>query len=568
MNPSEEIEAPIFDPKQIRDWYKYLSEAASAFAKGIDPDFDLDLKEWLASSSRMNAFGGSEAVPLPNRIDDFARWLNSVWAQRCSRYLGALSRGLLRFGETKQDAELVALAERISRKTNIKFAIMPQVRRRGTDSHLLASLRLGQGIINHRKSNLDPILFSSLIHLRILGSKTPQEMRDSVIVRREGMLYEELGALSQQDFKELEQTLIDLVKREVSICISELEKKYTPPLVDQSTLWWGIRKLIFHEGVEFRVGSYRGLKGAAQLIIKLVFWTKDKPAYPTHLMSQEEVTSEIHCPLRTQLYVVLDSLSLLKFPWPKVVEADVSSSIKEIATWGLSQAMESWKGNSSLYLQKHVYFIGLALEVLTHYKSVFKDFNYHANEDSDDTTGVHGDGGTQIEEVGVTAEAESATKKYYVVWWHKDDDDQPKKLTELTSDFEKKMLKLKFDFVVDERASTIFIYSEEKEVKRVNFHDDIQKNNRKAFWLVLDRIDNPDGFNLRDLKTLLGDKDLTKESFYQYVSSSRKILGIDKLGQIVIPRRKPPCRPNSSNFNCCWILESPNKEDSKLLTLG
>ena len=257
------------------------------------------------------------------------------------------------------------LAERISNDTaklRLKFR-----RKRPKGDTLLNSLKTGHGVKNFHVTHLDPILFSSLIYFKSIGDEFSPEHIVSPT-------YKELGIKDEDDFRDIRRRLMKLVRREVSLYTSKGNGR-SEVLVDESTLWWAVYELVRYYGDEFYIGNPKicGMSFAAYFVKQFAAWTKKSTAYPNFGMAQYEMTCEVHCPLRTQLLIAVNGLNMLGLPWREAESKDVLTSLKELIDWSLSEALTNWE--NSPQLQKHAYFIGLALEVLCHRQAILGDLD-------------------------------------------------------------------------------------------------------------------------------------------------------------------------------------------------
>lgn len=149
------------------------------------------------------------------------------------------------------------------------------------------------------------------------------------------------------------------------------------------------------------------------------------------------------------------------------------------------------------------------------------------------------------------------------MWWG---EEGPKSKTELTTQIEKEMRNLIFDFIVDEPMRTIFVLAYENAGRKENFYEIKDKKVLPTLWLVLTNIDTKKGFNFKDIRKIRKDpnRKIRDRACYQYPTAVRKFLG-STLGEKVLPRRKTPYRPKSENFSCCWLLSKSDPKKSVLL---
>ena len=360
----------VYDRALVSKWYRSLPAAAKAIAQNASNqtfERELDASElvsgYLRKPELVEAFGGpAKGLEIVSAPDDFPElYTTAWWGRRCSHYLEAISKGILKQVEVEYDEDLHALAEQISNDvTTIRTKYR---RRRRKGDTLLNSLKIGHGVANFVNTYLDPVLFSSLGAFASLGDEFHSEDVNSE-------KYNQLGIDSTTTFNKLKTLLMDLIRRDVLLYATNGNAR-SAILVDEATLWWGVYELIRYKcGREFYIDDQkkRGMFVATQFLKQLLTWTKVSTAYPDFGIAQSEITCEIHCPLRTQLFIAKNAIQLHELQWPEDVEHDVSASLKDLIEWALAEAQASWR--DSLHLQKHAYFIGLALEVLTMYQEV------------------------------------------------------------------------------------------------------------------------------------------------------------------------------------------------------
>lgn len=360
------------DQSRISDWHASLPQKAVAIAKEADKDPDLKpqklLKLYLANPTLIEAFGELQArKPEFSSNSEFGKWYEAIWGRRCGYYLGAISRGLSEYAEVDKNVNLLPLTERVSQNAS-KLRREFRRTRRKNDTLVRSLLDLEHGITNFHRTYLDPVLFSVLVSLAFAGHEFPSKYAGTPE-------YDDLGIHNQDELDDLRKELLTLARSEVSLYTLDGKAK-SEVLADESTLWWGVYELIRDNGDKFYIGNEPnrcGMHVAARFVTQLATWTRDSPAYPNSEMARSEATPEIHCPLRTQLLIAFNGFNLLNLQWPETVIDDVRLSLNELIDWSLGEALASWEDN--LQLQEHAYFIGLALEVLSHRQKVLSDLD-------------------------------------------------------------------------------------------------------------------------------------------------------------------------------------------------
>lgn len=300
-------------------------------------------------------------------------WYEALWGRRCSHFIRSLAKGL-RIDCNPKDEKLV---ETLSNTAVVLLDFGNRKRRKLDD--LQSAFKEGHGVTNFHNTHFDPRLFSSLIFF--------EKLQNQINKLRNGESYIEdkiIGRLDLTRAESLEHSLLEIIREEFSIYTNNGRAK-NGVLNDESTIWWAARILARYTRSPILLRKPNEKEEhieLSDLLNNLLGWAKnDKLHYPDFNMALTEATPEIHCKLKTLLYIVLNAIEFTELH--EIRETHMLGTCRDAIDWGLVEARKEWHG----YLPNHAYFIGLTLEVLARWKN-----DHHIWENIQNEFSVAGNG--------------------------------------------------------------------------------------------------------------------------------------------------------------------------------
>ncbi|MEM7167241.1 MAG: alpha/beta fold hydrolase [Planctomycetota bacterium] len=189
-------------------------------------------------------------------------------------------------------------------------------------------MQRGSDIANFLVTYLDPVLFSTLYYLVVHGDDTDLEIALALVV-------DEMKNATKDG------TTLDIQR-----------------VVDEGTIWWGLRVLLDQFGGEFRLGRHVGYKGIAEVCSNLMNGNRRSVICPSVEEATTEATPEIHVEEKTRLRVIQNCAEIAQ-----ALESEGGQDLVAKKLWAFSAIQLDCLAGSDV-LEEHMYFVGLTLEVL------------------------------------------------------------------------------------------------------------------------------------------------------------------------------------------------------------
>lgn len=317
--------------EEIRRVQKCVDKESITFIEEFNQFYDKEfskkgciLKKIVQNNHLLEFFGGPSFRihgPISENPVSFDYWYLRLWSRRMQIYLSAFLEG----AKYIESAKSVLNFENLNNYNTFLNVNYPSTRSYRADQEEF--IRQRKDIIHAFKTYLDPMLFSTLF------------------------FYKTQKYLLTKD-KEI---ILEKIKTEIELYTDSGTHKLRL-LDDESTLWWGIKELLFARGEKFVCGSLHGYGGLIELCRTIM---KNGPInYPDLGSTYTEATYEIHGEVRTNLYLIRNVADIIFYLEERNIEVNI-----ELYEF-LNEMMNKTLLNEFVTKTKHVYFLGLISAVL------------------------------------------------------------------------------------------------------------------------------------------------------------------------------------------------------------
>ena len=311
------------------------------------------LRALLENESTCIHFGTPERKPLtlPKGEDNSSEITRQRWGHKAHFHIQSLKQGLEQRQTICDTAEVARQLEFIHMLED-KFATVFNQCLPPVDE----LKRAMQPHANHRifthfiLSRIDPILYSSLIYLNRKELRISTDLTDFLVENVKETLLQVLPFIQKMDM--------------------------SPPINDDTNLWWGQYELLKREGENYQVGEYTGYSGAAEVCLDLICKYERECSTPSKELVFHEISPDVYTQKRTNLLIMKHCINISQL-MPEKSDPKLSEQLSDI----ISGICNTEKGYS--FYRMHS--LGLGLEVSSVMKLYYQ--KYVENSESK-TTGM------------------------------------------------------------------------------------------------------------------------------------------------------------------------------------